>query len=237
MHPSRPRRAPAAACTLALCATSAVHAAPTLFPGTGHSYELILVADPYAGANNAWQTAQNAAAASSFLGTPGHLATVSSSEENAFLVSLIPALPPEFAGAWLGGKSPEGWLVGSDAGPFAYTNFGGSEPNNNGYTYMNIGPLFANIGTGQWADDSGVQGAPEAGIDPVIGYFVEYDTPAPTCPGDINDDGFTNSADFNILAGHFGQNVTPNTNGDLTGDGLVNSADFNVLAGDFGCAS
>ena len=59
----------------------------------------------------------------------------------------------------------------------------------------------------------------------------------PACIGDINGDGFTNSADFNILAGAFGTAVAPNTNGDLTGDGLVNSADFNILAGDYGCGS
>ncbi len=61
--------------------------------------------------------------------------------------------------------------------------------------------------------------------------------PAPSCAGDITGDGFTNSADFNVLASNFGASVTPNTGGDLTGDGLVNSADFNVLAGDFGCGS
>jgi hypothetical protein len=59
--------------------------------------------------------------------------------------------------------------------------------------------------------------------------------PAPTCPGDVNGDDLTNIADFNILAGNFGNVVTPNTGGDLTGDGLVNIADFNILAGDFGC--
>jgi len=55
------------------------------------------------------------------------------------------------------------------------------------------------------------------------------------CPGDVNGDGKTNVADFNILASHFAQAVPPNTNGDLTGDGFVNVADFNILAGDFGC--
>jgi hypothetical protein len=61
--------------------------------------------------------------------------------------------------------------------------------------------------------------------------------PAPTCAGDINNDGFTNAADFVILAGDFGSAVTPNTGGDLNGDGLVNASDFVILAGDFGCGS
>ena len=59
--------------------------------------------------------------------------------------------------------------------------------------------------------------------------------PTPTCTGDVNGDGFTNAADFVILAGNFGAAVTPNTNGDLNGDGLVNASDFVILAGDFGC--
>jgi hypothetical protein len=58
---------------------------------------------------------------------------------------------------------------------------------------------------------------------------------APACTGDINNDGFTNAADFVILAGNFGASVTPNTSGDLNGDGLVNASDFVILAGDFGC--
>jgi hypothetical protein len=60
--------------------------------------------------------------------------------------------------------------------------------------------------------------------------------PTPSgCTGDVNGDGFTNAADFTILAGNFGSSVTPNTGGDLNGDGLVNAGDFVILAGDFGC--
>ena len=56
------------------------------------------------------------------------------------------------------------------------------------------------------------------------------------CAGDINGDGYTNAADFVILAGHFGSAVGFNSSGDINGDGLVNAADFVILAGDFGCA-
>lgn len=55
------------------------------------------------------------------------------------------------------------------------------------------------------------------------------------CPGDVNRDGFTNAADFTILAGSFGQAVTIGSNGDLNDDAFVNASDFTVLAGDFGC--
>ncbi len=58
------------------------------------------------------------------------------------------------------------------------------------------------------------------------------------CGGDVNGDGNTNSLDFNVLAGSFGQG-TPNckthAQGDLNCDGIVNSLDFNILAGNFGC--
>ncbi len=67
------------------------------------------------------------------------------------------------------------------------------------------------------------------------GVFVATLSAPPPCPGDVSGDERTNSSDFNILAGHFGQAVSPFTNGDLTGDGLVDAADFNVLASDFGC--
>jgi len=68
-------------------------------------------------------------------------------------------------------------------------------------------------------------------------FVGPFATPAPSCVGDVNGDGHTNVADFNILAGSFGSSVTPFTAGDLTGDGFVNVADFNLLAGDFGCGN
>ena len=74
----------------------------------------------------------------------------------------------------------------------------------------------------------------EAGID-AFAITGRLCTDAPACSGDINGDGFTNAADFTILAGNFGGSVAPNTNGDLNGDGLVNASDFTILAGDFGC--
>jgi hypothetical protein len=52
--------------------------------------------------------------------------------------------------------------------------------------------------------------------------------------GDFNADQIVDLDDFNILAGHFGGNVTPWTSGDATGDGLVNLVDFNTLASNFG---
>lgn len=70
-----------------------------------------------------------------------------------------------------------------------------------------------------------------------IAAVIAIANPAqPSCPGDVNGDGATNLADFNILAVNFGTaTCARRSTGDLNGDGAVNLADFNVLAVDFGC--
>jgi len=56
-----------------------------------------------------------------------------------------------------------------------------------------------------------------------------------TIVADASLDGTVNSADFNLLAGHYGQTTGSRwTQGDFDGDGKVNTLDFNVLAGNFG---
>jgi hypothetical protein len=162
------------AVALSIALTLPAEAAPVLYGS--HYYEFIQVTDPFTGDNNSWFRARDAAAAMTFGGVSGHLATVTSAGENDFLYSLVAGMFTGFRGAWLGGKHPEGWLVGPEAGSsFTYVSWGGIEPNNDGYAYMNIGTLFAGIGPGNWADDSGLQGFPDPSNDPVIGYFVEYE--------------------------------------------------------------
>ncbi|RPH48861.1 MAG: PEP-CTERM sorting domain-containing protein [Desulfobacteraceae bacterium] len=164
---------------LAPCA----EAIPTKF-GDNY-YEFIQVSDPFTGTNNSWATASTNAANSVYNGLSGHLATVTSQAENDFLFSLIlPGSFTDFKGAWLGGKEPSGWLVGPEAGQnFIYRNWGGLEPNNDGYAYMNIGGFaggqYSGIPSGTWADDSYEQGVPDSFADPVIGYFVEYEGVSP----------------------------------------------------------
>jgi len=65
-------------------------------------------------------------------------------------------------------------------------------------------------------------------------------------PGDANLDGTVGIADFNILAGNYGQPISSSANGhtpgvpytwaqgDFTGDPTVGIADFNALAGEYG---
>ena len=55
-------------------------------------------------------------------------------------------------------------------------------------------------------------------------------------PGDLNDDGYVNSADLDLVRGNWGSTVAPNTNGDATGDGYVNSADLDIVRGNWGAS-
>jgi hypothetical protein len=153
--------------------------------GNDHYYEFVQVPNPYTGTNNAWSTAKASADTTVFNGLTGHLATITSPAENAFILSLVPSGTfSQFEGAWLGGKAPVGWLDGPENGQnFTYTNWGGVEPNDDGNAYMNIGTSFSGIGPGQWADDSVPNGLPSSTTDPVIGYFVEFEpVPEPSTP-------------------------------------------------------
>ena len=173
------------------CYDGTVEAAPTQWPANGNYYDLILSTSGSLAPS--WSDASAAAAESIHEGVNGHLATITSAAENDFVFGLVPStfsVTPtagwaNWRGAWFGGKDPDGWLVGPEAGDaFSYTNWTGEEPNNEGYAYMRI-----DAGDGLWYDDSvaqdGVltnwgQGVPDSLHDPVIGYFVEYEsTPVP----------------------------------------------------------
>lgn len=186
MTPVRPLSLPIACLAVALLAATAP-AAPIQWStgsgGNGHYYDLVLVANPYTGTNNSWATAKANAFATVSNGMRGHLVTITSAAENAFVTSLVgtqfPGMTfPTNTGAWIGGKHPEGWLDGPENGqPFGYTNWGGVEPNNLGQAYLLIDTT--GLGLGKWADDSGPGGAdglPDPTLDKVIGYFVEFET-------------------------------------------------------------
>jgi hypothetical protein len=157
---------------------SSANATPELF-GSNY-YDFILVSNNVFDGKNTWVSAESASEASVFNGVTGHLATITSQAENDFLYSLVDNKYKGFIGAWIGGQTSHGWVVGPEQGNnFTYTNWGGHEPNNpDYYAYMNIGDGSVYINGGQWADDSSINGAPDNN-DPVIGYFVEYEGAAP----------------------------------------------------------
>jgi hypothetical protein len=167
-----------------LCIRQAI-AAPVLWSGNGNHYEFVT-------STFTWDQARTAADATIFLGSAGHLATITSSAENDFIDMTFNT--DQFAQfAWIGGNEPNDdgvwrWVVGPESGiqfssfnmptaPFNYANWGGIEPNDNNpfedYAMFNIGRPQSGINSGQWADAQ-----PVPGVDPVIGYLVEYETSA-----------------------------------------------------------
>ncbi len=162
----RARRLKQAACDLLgiplllTCMAITVQSAPVLDSISGHYYQVVV---PDGGIN--WNDAKSAAASMTFLGAPGHLATITSAEENQFILSLFD--PSSAAGqAWLGGFQPSGsqepaggwqWITGE---PWVYTNWyvaanGSTEPNNDGGNENVLGFYFGGsngLALGRWND-------------------------------------------------------------------------------------
>jgi len=173
--------APAYAAVVVCCATPAAEARPVKFGSDFFEY----VSAPLI----SWSDAQTAAAALTYKGLPGYLATVASAAENAFLASQFTTQQTTFEGAWLGGEvfgSGTGgtgcWETGPLTGkefsigqaPYrkAYANWGGVEPNNApSAAYMTIGGSFSGVANGQWADAANGVASQN---DPVQGYIVEF---------------------------------------------------------------
>ena len=106
-------------------------AEPLKNPTNGHFYQLVAVN----GSGMDWSEAQNAAATMVYNGMPGYLATVTSLQEEEFIVSNFPEIYPEYV--WLGAsdEASEGdwqWITGE---AWDYTDWAIGEPN--GGTYEN----------------------------------------------------------------------------------------------------
>jgi hypothetical protein len=166
-----------------ITAVAPASAVPVYYAGNNHSYELIAV-------QTTWAGARAAAAALSYQGFPGHLATVTTAGENAFIASAFASGQAQYF-AWLGGYEPNDdgvWLwgggpedgiqfsqVGTPTPPFNYTNWGGVEPNDfapgEDFLAINLGATFAGVLPGQWIDSPNPNPS-----DPIKAYIVEYET-------------------------------------------------------------
>src|SRR5262245_9954686 len=102
---------------------------PVAAGGNGNYYEFV----PAAGI--LWWDADTAAESRIFGGVQGHLASITSAQENDFILSMLPADP--FMEVWLGGYQlhPRGpadqswkWVTQE---PFVYVNWAPGEPNDN----------------------------------------------------------------------------------------------------------
>jgi len=139
--------------------------------GNGHDYEAI------GSGYLTWFAARDAAASSSMLGTPGHLATVTSAGEQDFLLTMIGS--EILMSKWLGGfrttitpEPSEGWswITGE---PWSYTAWAPGEPNNANINETALQYHF-NFGF-----RSGWNDLKPANDDRSNGYVVEFDVPEP----------------------------------------------------------
>ena len=140
---------------LGVASVTPVFAVPVNNPANGHHYEFIQAS------GLSWTDAKNAAEAAEFLGVNGHLVTITSAEENAFVDALVPSIR-----AWIGltDAVTEGtfeWVTGE---PVIYTNFGPGEPNDN----LGAEDVVEILATGFWND------VPDS-FPNSQGYVVEYD--------------------------------------------------------------
>ena len=161
----------------------------------GHFYEVI--AYPSSGhPDKSWLIAKTAAEMRVYESINGHLATITSAGEDAFIESLrvLAGLHP--SEAWVGGfqSSPPcgssgcNWTWENGEGAFIYTNWQDGEPNDNG----GVEEQYLGIGLGNipgWND--------ERVLGNIGGYVVEYDVPVDatacvsgieTCPLSVGSD-------------------------------------------------
>jgi hypothetical protein len=165
---------------------------PTVWAANGHSYAVVPAP------NITWPQARAAATGLTNGGSicPGHLATVTSAEENDFLKSTFGT---DLVTKWLGGiQSPSAavsdgwsWITGE---PWSFSDWGTTEPNNGfypGYGYEDALEYYA------YGDQIHWNGAPQTWDQYASGgYVVEYDcraVPIDVMPGSstnpINSDG------------------------------------------------
>ncbi|MBK7902164.1 MAG: hypothetical protein IPJ97_03815 [Proteobacteria bacterium] len=148
-------------------------------PETGHFFEV------YSADEISWADAKACADSKVDLsGVPGHLATITSSSEDAWIDNL--RNESGLGQVWVGGfqapGSPEpggGWRWENDEGPFpgvnndpvllGYANWAATEPNNNGGSENHLALGRYGLGGG-WNDEGSAPGS-------IDGFIVEYDVP------------------------------------------------------------
>lgn len=164
-----------------------VQAQPIYNPANGHYYEEVPV-----NGGITWAEARDAAAQRTFSGLRGHLLTITSSAENAFVFAHLPSIPPNqqwHTGGYQDKTAPNfseptggwRWVTGE---AFQYTNWGAGEPNNAlnyppAEDWMILGP------DGKWNDVPAQR---------PLGYLVEYDELTSAISGRITLQGAINQA-------------------------------------------
>jgi len=142
---------------------------PTHEGGNSHRYRAVIVSG-----GCTWSEAVAAAESSTWEGVPGHLATIQSSGENAWIWDNL-GQPDRFR---LGGFQPPGspepdggwqWITGE---PWDYENWSANQPSNANGDESTLEFIHITHGAGEWNDVN------ENGD--CLGYIVEYPSgPAP----------------------------------------------------------
>jgi hypothetical protein len=137
----------------------------------GHYYEIYQFVP---GQANTWDAANAAANASSYLGLPGHLATITSYDEDVLINGLVGQRGEVWAGGYQNpidqAVATAGWTWVNGEGTFGYSNWLGGEPNDaygagaEQYLGLGLGGAFG------WND--------EGALGNITGYVVEYERSA-----------------------------------------------------------
>jgi hypothetical protein len=156
-------------------------AVPVLDGVTGHLYDAVAADDGINGIN--WTDARTAAEALSSGGCHGYLASITSADENEFILFNFPAVAPFIGnGYWIGafqdpGTTPAdaGWMWVSGE-PFAFADWADDAPDDNGVHNDEDAVRFFAVSDGgfggfgsvvKWNDLNQVETTP--------GYVVEFD--------------------------------------------------------------
>ena len=156
----------------------------TVNPANGHVYEVV----PLAG--ESWSDANAAAEASTYQGAPGHLVSITSPEEQAFVEGLVADLEKS---AYIGltDQASEGAFVWTSGEATGFLNWAGGEPNDfydEDCASMFGGSTPVETRRGRW-NDVECDGSASYTAQFFDAYVVEYDGPF-----DADGDGIPDTA-------------------------------------------
>ena len=141
---------------------------PVYNPENGHYYEYVGFADQF-NYSTEWLWQQSNSQLHWFDGNRGHLATITSASENAFVTSLL----PHDSRVWIGlsDRNSEGEYYWTNGEPFSYSNWNPNQPDNanNDENYIELLQY-----SGKWNDNV-------SNYDDIDGKVIEY-TPGISAP-------------------------------------------------------
>jgi hypothetical protein len=221
--------------------------------GNGHWYVHLPVTQ-----SPDWSTA-----ASACLAIGGHLATITSQQENQFVFGLIKPTSkwPNRLGPWLGGyRGPAGWtwVTGEQ---WSWTNWAPFEPNNtcggeDKLHFIDFSPTWNDVAANglacgaqavwsyvvEWSADCNGDGIVDYG-QIQSGQLVDADgnnipdcceNGSSCCPGDTNNDGFVDGIDLATILTRWAQSATQFPNADCNRDGVIDGSDLSIVLGSWG---